>query len=82
MRAIVHAADIQDRDGGALLMATLFGAFPFLTRLFADGGYQGPQFKDAIRRTLAAVTVESVKRSDCKRADRVDFLRGWAPTAA
>jgi hypothetical protein len=32
MRAIVHAAGIQDRDGGALLMATLFGAFPFLTR--------------------------------------------------
>jgi Transposase DDE domain len=27
MHAIVHAADIQDRDGGAVLMATLFGAF-------------------------------------------------------
>ena len=66
MCAIVHAADVQDRDGGALLMAALFGAFPFLTRLFADGGYQGPQFKDAIRRTLAAVTVEIVKRSDAK----------------
>jgi hypothetical protein len=38
MHAIVHAANIQDRDGGAALMATLFGAFPFLTRLFADGG--------------------------------------------
>ena len=34
MQAIIHAADVQDRDGGALLMATLFGAFPFLTRLF------------------------------------------------
>jgi len=66
MRAIIHAADVQDRDGGALLMATLFGAFPFLTRLFADGGYQGPQFKGAIQRTLAAVTVEIVKRSDAK----------------
>ena len=29
MHAIVHAADIQDRDGGALLMATLFGLIPF-----------------------------------------------------
>ena len=28
MHAIVHAADVQDRDGGALLMASLFGAFP------------------------------------------------------
>jgi hypothetical protein len=25
MHAIVHSADIQDRDGGALLMASLFG---------------------------------------------------------
>jgi transposase len=66
MRAIVHAADVQDRDGGALLMAALFGAFPFLTRLFADGGYQGPKFKHAIRRAHAAVTVEIVKRSDAK----------------
>ena len=63
MRAIVHAADVQDRDGGALLMAALFGAFPFLTGLFADGGSQGPKFKHAIRRTLAAATVEIVKRS-------------------
>ena len=39
MHAIVHAADIQDRDGGATLMATLFGAFPFLSRLFADGAF-------------------------------------------
>ena len=29
MQAIVHAADIQDRDGGVLLMASLFGLFPF-----------------------------------------------------
>ena len=41
MHAIVHAADVQDRDGGALLMASLFGAFPFLIKLYADGGYQG-----------------------------------------
>src|SRR6202044_1839008 len=66
MHAIVHAADLQDRDGGALLMATLFGAFPFLTRLFVDGGYQGPPFKGAIPRSLAAVTVEIVKRSGAK----------------
>src|ERR1700741_3250311 len=64
MQAMVHAADIQDRDGGAALMATLFGAFPFLTRLFADGGYRGAQFQGAIGRTLAQVTVEIVMRSD------------------
>ena len=34
LHAIVHAADIQDRDGGVLLLATLFGLFPFLKKLF------------------------------------------------
>jgi len=64
IHAIVHGADIQDRDGGVLLMATLFGAFPFLLKLYADGGYQGPDFQAAMKRTLANVNVEIVKRSD------------------
>ena len=64
MHAIVHAANIQDRDGGALLMASLFGAFPFLVKLYADGGYQGPQFQSALKRILARIKLEIVKRSD------------------
>ena len=44
MHAIVHPADIQDRDGGVLLLSTSFGLFPFLGTVFADGGYQGPRF--------------------------------------
>jgi len=63
MHAIVHAADVQDRDGGTLLMASLFGAFPFLIKLYADGGYQGPEFQSAMKRILARVHVEIVKRS-------------------
>jgi transposase len=63
MHAIVHAADVQDRDGGAMLMAGLFGAFPFLIKLYADGGYQGPEFQSAMKRILARLTVEIVKRS-------------------
>src|ERR1700727_143338 len=55
MHAIVHAADVQDRDGGALLMASLLGAFPFLIKLYADGGYQGPEFQSAMKRILARV---------------------------
>ena len=64
MHAIVHAADVQDRDGRALLMASLFGVFPFLIKLYADGGYQGPEFQSAVKRILARVNVEIVKRSD------------------
>ena len=64
MHAIVHAADIQDRDGGGLVMATLFGMFPFLLKLYADGGYQGPIFRRALKKAMSRVNVELVKRSD------------------
>ena len=45
-------------------MATLFGLYPFLLKLYADGGYQGPQFQLAIKRVLRQVNIEIVKRSD------------------
>jgi transposase len=64
LHAIVHAADIQDRDGGVLLMGTLFGLFPFLLRLYADSGYQGPKFQQGLRRVCQQINVEIVKRSD------------------
>ena len=64
MDAIVHAADIQDRDGGVLLMATLFGMYPFLLKLYADAGYQGPKFQTGLARACRAVNVEIVRRCD------------------
>jgi transposase len=64
LHVIVHPADIQDRDGGVLLLSTLFGLFPFLKKLFADGGYQGPQFGQAVAKILPELQVEIVKRSD------------------
>ena len=65
LHAIVHPADIQDRDGGVLLLSTLFGMYPFLLKLFADGGYQGPQFADGVAKwCLPQLAVEIVKRSD------------------
>ena len=64
MSAIIHAADIQDRDGGVLLMSTLFGLFPFLLKLYADGGYQGPKFQQELKRVCRRIDLEIVKRSD------------------
>src|ERR1700712_4578737 len=64
MQAIVHAADIQDRDGGVLLMSSLFGLFPFLLKLYADSGYQGPKFQQGVAEVCRWVNVEIVKRSD------------------
>ena len=64
MHAIGHPADIQDRDGGSFVVATLFGLFPFLLKLYADGGYQGPIFQAAVKKGMAQPNVVIVKRSD------------------
>ena len=64
LHAIIHHADIQDRDGGILLLASLFGMYPFLKKLFADAGYQGPQFERALAKILPDIEAEIVKRSD------------------
>ena len=45
-------------------MATLFGLHPFLLKLYADGGYQGPVFQSAVHKILRQINVEIVKRSD------------------
>jgi transposase len=62
--AILHAADIQDRDGGILLMAALLKAYPGLLKLYADGGYQGPKFLQALKKIRRKIKIEIVKRSD------------------
>src|SRR5690349_23762399 len=64
LHAIVHPADVQDRDGGVVLLSTLFGMYPFLLKLYADAGYQGPQFADGVAKHLPQLAVEIVKRSD------------------
>jgi transposase len=77
MHAVVHAADLQDRDGGVLLMGALFGLYPFLLKLYADGGYQGPEFQAGLRRVCRQVEVEIVKRSDAAAKGFVVLPRRW-----
>ena len=38
---VVHAADLQDREGAKLVLARLIGRFPRLQLIWADGGYAG-----------------------------------------
>jgi transposase len=64
MQAIVHAADIQDRDGGVLLMGAMFGLYPFLLKLYADSGYQGAKFQDGLSTVCGHINLEIVKRSE------------------
>jgi transposase len=46
--ADVHAADVQDRDGAAPLLAWIRHAFPWLRHVFADGGYAGVKLQTAL----------------------------------
>jgi transposase len=55
---------VQDRDGGVALLATLFGLFPFLAKLFADSAYEGPIFRTALASILPHLKTEIVKRSE------------------
>src|ERR1700681_1115957 len=48
----------------ACLLSTLFGLYPFLQKLFADGGYQGAVFQKASAKLLPHLEIEIVKRSD------------------
>lgn len=52
------------RDGGALVMETFFGALPFVLKLYTDGGYRETEFRDTVKKVLAQVNVEIVKRPD------------------
>jgi transposase len=76
LHALVHPADIQDRDGGILVLDTLFGMFPFLRKLFADSRYQGRKFQNALAKILPQLNIEIIKRSD--RAKGFEVLpRRW-----
>lgn len=50
---------VQDRDGAALLFDRITVRFPFVERIFADAGYQGPRVAESAPRP-----VEIVKRTE------------------
>jgi hypothetical protein len=64
LHALVTSADVQDRDGGLLVLSTLFARFPFLKKLFADTAYAGPVFHDGLALAMPELVTEIVHRSD------------------
>ena len=48
-------------------MSAVFGTFPFLLKLYADSGYQGPKFEEGLSTVFRQINVEIVKRSDCSK---------------
>lgn len=66
-----HSASIQDRDGGGPMLAASRPLFPFIERVFADGGYDHERVT-----TATAIVVEIVR----KLPDQVGFAvlpRRW-----
>jgi putative transposase len=64
LHALVTSADVQDRDGGIMVLTTLFARFPFLKKLFADTAYAGPLFQDALAVAMPGLITEIVRRCD------------------
>ncbi len=61
--AVVHQADIQDRDGAPLVLASARYLYPWLRHVFADGAYSGAKLDTALEK-IGRWTIEIIKRSD------------------
>lgn len=72
---VVHAADIQDRDGAPAVLKSILKRWPWLRHVFADGGYAGPKLKEALQK-LGRFTLEIIKRSDSAKGFEI-LPRRW-----
>ena len=73
--AIVHSADIQDRDGAVTVLASIAAAFPWLRHVFADAAYAGEKLRQALKQ-LGQWTIEIIKRSDAAKGFQL-LPRRW-----
>lgn len=68
------AANVQDRDCAAGLIRRTRRLFPWIAKVFADGGYAGPKLRDALKGQ--PVEIEIVKRTDKEGGFKV-IRRRW-----
>ena len=74
MAIVVHAADIQDRNGARLVLSKLKDRFGRLSLIWADGGYAGRLLEWAAE--FGNWLLQIVKRSDDMRGFEV-LPRRW-----
>ncbi|MGF1611994.1 MAG: transposase [Kiloniellales bacterium] len=55
LKAAVHSAGVQHRDGAALVFDQLAQRFPFIEKIYGDGGHQGPTVQNASPRPMEIV---------------------------
>lgn len=72
---LIHAADIQDRDGAVDVLKAIRRRFPWLRHVFADGGYAGDKLRNALK-GQGKWTLEIIKRSDATKGFEV-LPRRW-----
>lgn len=72
---VIHAADVQDRDGAPAVLKAILKRWPWLRHVFADGGYAGPKLKGALKK-IGRFTLEIIKRSDSVKGFQV-LPRRW-----
>lgn len=60
---LIHAADVQDRDGAPDVLGAIRYRFPWLRHVFADGGYAGDKLRQALE-AHGDWTLEIIRRSD------------------
>jgi putative transposase len=70
LKAVVHPADVSDRDGAKQVLATITTTYPRLERIWADMGYQGA-LVDWVRTELGCI-LEVVRRPTTRVWVRAD----------
>jgi putative transposase len=82
LSAVVHPADVHDREGGKLVLNTLDGRFPRLRHVWADQGYAGAFRQWAKTTTGIAVAVvypwwRQLKRYDPELLEAMGYQPGF-----
>jgi hypothetical protein len=72
---VVHPADVQDRDGGSLALASIRFLYTWLRHVFADGGYAGPKLRAALKRMGRCPTPSLGRRANIRLARSLSQAR-------
>ena len=62
VHAVIHSADIQDRDGAPMVLVDIRYNYHWLRHVFADGGSAGDKLKTGLTK-IGDWTIEIIKRS-------------------
>jgi putative transposase len=73
LAVVVHAADVQDRDGARLVLEKVRGCFPRLRKILADGAYNGGIAEWA--KQFGGWVLEAVPKPERKKGEPFKVMR-------